>query len=411
MCGLRELRRVGFRDSLGCPPVERAPTSLFDIRDRSAQDPARQAETHFAYLNRTGRSVFAAVRSLMDSWWRDLPRRERDRTRQAFRSRLDAHMMGAFWEIYLFHALRRTGYRVVCHPKRSGGTTVPDFKALGARNFYLEATRFGPAYGEVSAANRRGQVFDRLDDLGDANFMLHLDIERDGDTPVQLRRLERRTRAWLMSLDPDTVHATYAQAGWQSLPSLHVVEAGRRIVLQASPIRSDRRGLPGGSVGTYAEGDAVWVHAPEVIKRLQSTIGTKSLKYGRRRLPMVIAVLEDRDYPATSPTGMERALYLGGDLPDRGHLSPLFGTPCAPKLTRVSAVIVASRLVPWTLATYAPTVWHNPYATRAFESPFPWQQARYLPASRDVTFTKASKSPAEFLGLEEPWPPPDPADD
>ena len=144
---------------------------------------------------------------------------------------------------------------------------------------------------------RRGQAFDRLDELGDANFMVHLDIERDGDSPVNLQKLEREVRAWLGRLDPDDVYAGYLRAGWQSLPTLSVEDAGWQILLQAYPIRPERRGTAGGSVGGYVHGDSVWVHAPYVMKRLQSMIRNKALRYRRPRLPMLIAVLEDRDYP------------------------------------------------------------------------------------------------------------------
>ena len=163
--------------------------SLFDQRERSGLGPARQSEGHFEYLNRTGRSKFRAVRELMDDWWHSLPPGERGRIRAAFRSGLDSQMMGAFWELYLHQALKLSGCRIRFHPQRRNAATAPDFKALGRQNFYLEGTRFGPPQVEVGAAKRRGEAYDRLDDLGDPNFMVHLDIERDGVAPIELRRL------------------------------------------------------------------------------------------------------------------------------------------------------------------------------------------------------------------------------
>ena len=388
--------------------MTRFPISLFDSHIRRVgQRSARQNESHFHYLNRTARPMFEAVRELMDSWWRGLPSKDRVRTRAAFRSDIDSHMMAAFWELYLFRALRILGFRVIWHPKSHGRSTLPDFKALGQRNFYLEATMFGPSAEDVAAAKRRGDAFDRLDELGDSNFMVHIDIEREGQVPIQLRKLEARTRAWLEELDADEIYQRYRESGWESLPVLSVEKLGWRILLQAHPVPPANRGSSERSVGGYSHGGAVWVHDPAILKRLQSTIRKKATKYGRPKLPLVVAVLEDRDYPATSPMGMERALYLGADLPTGGRLSSLFGTPESPKLTRVSAVIVASRLVPWTVATYTPAVWHNPYATEPFDCPFPWPQACYLPDTGNVTWSESSMTAGEFLRLTEPWPPPD----
>ena len=126
--------------------MEAGPVSLFDTGvGRESWRHQRHSEGRFDYLNQSGRPMFEAVRQLLDSWWRDLPASERLRCWKAFRSGGDSALLSAFWEMYLHRSLRAVGYRPVWHPKSRSRLTMPDFKAVGAGNFYLEATMFGMA--------------------------------------------------------------------------------------------------------------------------------------------------------------------------------------------------------------------------------------------------------------------------
>lgn len=78
--------------------------------------------------------------------------------------------------------------------------------------------------------------------------------------------------------------------------------------------------------------------------------------------------------------------------------------PNGPRNRRVSAVLVATGLQPWTAASCTLSLCHNPFATQPLNSlPGPWTEHRALD---DGTIAEAAPtmSLSDALQLPDPWP-------
>jgi hypothetical protein len=69
---------------------------------------------------------------------------------------------------------------------------------------------------------------------------------------------------------------------------------------------------------------------------------------------------------------------------------------------RVSGVLTACGLQPWTVATTVPKFWHHPAATRDFPiKNAPWREAMVDRSSGQLTFREPAIRVADFFDLEE----------
>jgi hypothetical protein len=102
----------------------------------------------------------------------------------------------------------------------------------------------------------------------------------------------------------------------------------------------------------------------------------KATRYGNLEHPYLIAVNAesqhlDRIHMMEALFGRE-TFYLPSQLEQSSdpqmvrEPDGLWTSPNGPRHTRVSAVLIASGIVPWSVSAYTPWLFHNPWATRAF---------------------------------------------
>jgi hypothetical protein len=107
--------------------------------------PKGYAEPSFDYYNASSRADVAALRRLLDSWYRAFPAEAAAELRQRFRSRIERQHQGAFYELCLHELPRRLRYEAEVHPVVDE-PTHPDFliRRAGERRFYLSPFYGGP---------------------------------------------------------------------------------------------------------------------------------------------------------------------------------------------------------------------------------------------------------------------------
>lgn len=84
--------------------------SLFDTDDaidRSDGGPAAYSESHFSYLNRSGRQDVGVIRTLLEGWFARYPIAHQSELRARFRSVDAVPHHTAFFELYLHELLTR----------------------------------------------------------------------------------------------------------------------------------------------------------------------------------------------------------------------------------------------------------------------------------------------------------------
>jgi hypothetical protein len=77
---------------------------------------------------------------------------------------------------------------------------------------------------------------------------------------------------------------------------------------------------------------------------------------------------------------------------------------------RVSGVLTAQRLQPWSVGTTVATFWHHPAAAHEFSvKNAPWREAVVDRSSGQLRFNDPAIRVADFFDLDDRWPGPEPS--
>lgn len=383
---------------------------LFDDVVRTEDRSKRESETLFSYYNGSAREQVRALRALLGEWFARYPDFEKPDLRARLRSD-DTNFNGAFWELYLHELVTRMGYQVQLHPDIEGEANHPDFLVLsrGQGLFYMEATAAGPSHQDIASTNREAVVYDVLNRLDSPDFFLLIRVEGAPQTPPPAAKLRKQLQAWLRTLDYDDIQAALEAGDLHERPVFNWEHGGWRLTIGALPKGPEARGKPGVRPIGMRSFPPQWVNSWPGIA---SSISQKSKKYKRLKLPLIVA-LNILDEMAETIDVMNALLgeecVVIRHWPDGTCDEPVeerkrngvWIGPQGPRNRRVSAVLVAYQLSPWTVHR-SPVLIHHPWANRPLP-PALWPLAQEVPV---LQFKKLDARPVtEFLALPDPWPP------
>jgi hypothetical protein len=392
--------------------------TLFDAIERHDEGPARYSEPEFVYLNRTARIEVGVIRRELEQWYSRYPTPEQAELRARFRSVIDAQYRSAFFELFLHEILLRFGCQITIHPSVARRTRTPDFLVASpsGEQFYIEATlATNQSSEEVSAQARINAVYDILNKVvNSSNFFLAVSIEGAPATPPSTKRMASFLNARLAELDPDQIFKLYQSEGYDALPSWLFEHAGWKIRFTPIPKAAEARKKTGmRTLGSFST-DFRWA---DNWTALRDAITGKAGRYGDLDLPYVVAV-NFLDYP--DETDIMQGLFgqeqftvffheIGGgestELPEPRFTRAANGAWTSrdgPQYTRVSAVLVASRLSPWTITKAPLRLYHNPWAQRKYESVLT-QLPQSIPDAEQMRYVDGLSN-ALIFGLPETWP-------
>jgi hypothetical protein len=167
------------------------------------------------------------------------------------------------------------------------------------------------------------------------------------------------------------------------------------------------------TIGMYPDEGGVFDPRSEVLPTLKK----KASRYGQLDRPYVIAVLCDN--VTTTDADIEAALYgrmtvnfarVGGRTHYWGARRSLDGLWQPGRGRRVSAVLTATELKPWTMPRVVPRLWTNPWATKPLTVELPWAAKASPTETAAPDIAKPTRQPHEVLGLDPDWPPGEPFD-
>ncbi|GLI02940.1 hypothetical protein [Phytohabitans aurantiacus] len=251
-------------------------------------------------------------------------------------------------------------------------------------------------------------MYKSLDKLDSPNFFLWIDVATQGDVPLRVRQLRGSLERWLAGLDPDD--HTIAGKRRDDLPSFIHEDAGWKIDFRAIPRSPEARGRKGARPLGIFGGGGGRVQDDEAIR---GALVDKGSAYGSLDAPFVIAVASGSvtlgDYDVLNAlygTAVVEAHILAdgtestaiAEKPDgywyRGSRWDHRG---------VSGVLVVKNLHPALVGNQRHTIWEHPKPVHAVDA-FPMWRRAVVGADGDMTFVEPERSPADWLGLGNPWP-------
>src|ERR1044072_1389727 len=141
---------------------------LFDEVNRKTHRPKTEHEPLFDYYNISARRTVVAFRELVEAWFQRYPQDVRKEFRGRFRSPIDAHHRGAFFELYLHELILSMGFTIDIHPKMNERTTTqPDF--IVSKNeqpcFYLATKSALPSKEESPKEKFFAKLYDYQNEI------------------------------------------------------------------------------------------------------------------------------------------------------------------------------------------------------------------------------------------------------
>jgi hypothetical protein len=377
------------------------------------EGPARHAEPHFVYLNRSARPQAARIRATLEEWLSHYPEGDTKRDIEGrFRSGDDSQYRSSFFELLLHELLLQLSCNVESHPHVEGTTSRPDFlvRPTTGTPFYLEAAIVSDESDREAAARARiNTVYDTIDRLESPDFFIGLEISGLPNSQPPGRQIRAFLARNLASIRPDEITRLYAAQGFDALPRWPFRHEDWTVEFYPIPKRPEARGRPGvrpiGAIMT----------APREIDldiAIRNTLVEKAGHYGELDLPYVIAVdaLTEfgihKDDILDALFGKEQFLIprdASSGVSVRVERTPdgLWTSPTGPRYTRVSAVIIAT-IDAWHIPTARVCLYHNPWAQHEYNSPL-----KTLPQAKlqngEITWLDG-KSIGELLHLPSTWP-------
>ncbi len=387
--------------------------TLFDDIQRTELRPKYDSESDFEYHNNSARPGLAAYREVAERWFENYPEVHKRDLRARYRSPAQSDHFAAFFELYLHQLLLASGFTVEVHPSISGTGNRPDFfvRSHDGTRCYVEAVLAHCPSKEAEAAGRRqAKVYDCLNQMDSPNFFLGVHVTGAPRTSPPGTLLRRDLEAWLATLDPDAISRLWEEDRTNEVPPFHWKHDGWSLEFKPIPKSPPNRGKAGvRPLGTRVP-EARWMNTASEIR---NAVKSKAKKYGRLPEPLVICVnvldWTHRSDIFNALLGDEQTVVsFAGDkvVSEQGTRATngLFGCDGHPQTRRVSAVVVARDLVPFTMGHVGPELFHHPWPYAPLPQDF-WPMQQWIANHQKRTLEPIVGKPASsILGLPEPWP-------
>ncbi|BBY28130.1 hypothetical protein [Mycolicibacterium sediminis] len=381
------------------------PLRIFDDVERTDSAPAYDTEDSFTFLNRVARPSWARVRELTERWFADYPASDQSDLRSRFWKPDAAQHYGAGWELYVYTLYRSLGYEVTVHPTLPDTKRKPDFLVTrDGISSYVECVVFLAAGG--SGSGQRSWIFECTNKARDPNFVVNIEVRRDGSERPKAAEIIRPLEKWLSSLDPDELQRRIDTG--QAPPYLKLDVRGWSIEYDAWPVRPECRGAGGRLIGAYPM--VLGVGDDEV--RLREIVKYKGARYGSPDKPLVIAVLntsgftDERDM-TEALFGTEAVEYIPGQRDSIRTVRQRDGywrQGPNNRGTRVAAVLLGQNISPWHITHALPELWLNPWADRPLIDTPPFATRTAHDTGQVYLLREATAPPSAVFGLDPEWP-------
>lgn len=350
------------------------PVHLFSPSRPPNDSFASNSEPTYAFLNRTTRPEFGSVRDRLEDWFTRFPDHSKGDLAARFKSDNTPHH-AAHFELFLHELLLRLGCSVEVHPEVRGRPTRPDFLATapGGDKFYVEAALVtGQSNRDERAQALMDQALDVFDRICSPSFTLEVCWDKNPSTPLPARVIAKAVEKWLLTLDPDRELEKLGRNGFGSLPNIKFPEHKIGLEFCALAKKPGKRSGGGRPISFWnPPGDFSGTHL-DVRKRIE----TKGSRYGELDAPFILAL--QLMEPGGDSEGIIQALF-GDEVAvfsqDRSKPVQLRRKPNGawtggkkPAYAVLSGVLVLWNLRPWTKTEARATLYHNPWATRPYES-------------------------------------------
>jgi hypothetical protein len=306
----------------------------------------------------------------------------------------------------LFRAL---GFKVTIHPPVPGTSGHPDFLVeRGSASLYVEAAT---VFSGIVSPSRESRALTVIEDtiarLDASTFWVSLRADRVGTSVPPLRSIRHEITDWVATLDPSELASADLTdpRTWRSFEFRDWV-----ISLRPSVWQPMLRGCPDNRFIGMRTGIG---GSPDDVLKLRNALTRKGRHYGTPDKPLVVATLATNgfvgDREATDALFGSQAVQLNvqtGASRIVRNLDGVWVSRRGAARRRISAVLLGVGILPHTVATAWPTLWHHFDPTFGLAVDLPFRTARLVDETLELV--EPPRSASDVLALPTDWPGPDP---
>jgi hypothetical protein len=319
---------------------------LFDAVGRTDTTPRKYSEKQFKFLNRSARKRDERIRELLETWFGEYPATDQHELKRRFESAKAQSYESAFFELSVYAILKRLGCTLTPHPVIPGTTNRPEFLVCepDASSCFVEARLAGgESAAEAAANNLKDMIYDVLNYRIDTHdFFVDVDIRGTPTKQPSAKQIAAFVQRQLEAVDADEIIA----GGVECIPCWELnIDESCSIEFRPIPRKPDVRSKkPWRPVGMTTKSG--WV---DDVTPIQNAVLEKANRYGTMSKPYVVAV-------------NSMAFVLEHD----DIAAALTGLWAHERVKQVSAVLLASWLMPISAAHAEIGLYHNPAAERPY---------------------------------------------
>ena len=316
--------------------------------------------------------------------------------------------------MFLHELLLRLNCKVKLHPILEKTTKVPDFLVdpKSGHKFFLEATvATGESANDSAARARENTVYDVLDRLVKSpDYFLSLTIRGIPQTPPPAKKLASFINSQIDLLNYDQLTETYKLRGFDGVPTWNFEHDRWQIEIQPLPKAKLRGKTNVRPIGVMTKG----FRLVDDRTPIREAIIEKGNKYGDLDLPYVVAVnaIEPIDEISIFEAlyGKEEYLVDVSDVQRKVSEPKLkrvpdgaWTSPKGPRYTRISAVLMVSRLTTYNIPRSISCLYHNPWAQKPFQSVLS-QLPQAIPLANGEIKFETGISASTIFNISSAWP-------
>ena len=356
--------------------------SLFDEQPSDEVVIGNDSRSDYEFIARTKKSKYAPIREMLDDWYSRYITEDRKDLKGRFQSPVESSHLGAFFELLLHEIHLRLGATITTHQEtKTNKSTVPDFCVVDSSSMksYVEASVV------TGKSNKRQAAKARLNDLlADLNRMIDstdywLSMDRKGfpNAPSSGKQIARELNENIAKLNYADILTANNDSNLEGIPEWSFSIDGCLLTFKPIPKGENAKGKASIDPIALQMGEFERVDNRSPIRK---TITRKANRYGRLSNPFIIALnclemVDEIDVMEALfgqeqfhiPFGQNREITsenISFSRKPNGALTNPFG----PRYTRISGVMIAKNLRPWSLREASICLYHNPWADLQYSS-------------------------------------------
>lgn len=355
---------------------------LFDRQSIKEITVSNRPKTDYSILATATETEFIAIRNYLEDWYSRFPITGRNDLKARFKSPRKISFHSAFFELFLHELLIKLNAKVTLHKEtETNKTTLPDFYVVDSisNESYVEATVVtGKSKNRQAEEERLKQLLINLNKMiFSTDFGLAVESQGYPRESISAKRIAAKINKNIELLDKDLIREIFLNKDFEELPKWRFDANGCVLIFEPIPMIQSRKGSASQGPIHIHTGSVEFVdhHSP-----LRKAITKKANRYGKLSYPFVVAInclepIDDIDV-MNALFGQEQfhipinpgKQISADDIVFSRKRNGALTNPIGPRYSRVSGILVATNLRPWSINESKLCLYHNPWRNQEYNS-------------------------------------------